>query len=264
MGDDAGHLLILDSNLIITDSIKLYAHQEKRIPKAIKPDLEGITLVRDSGKSRMLLVGSGSLVPYRNIAVLIDPRSKQVDSVRLDVFYQRLLSNGLQELNLEGITTTQGSVILSNRGHKSYPKNYLVFTTNTFWKNQAMAPITVIPVGFNSDSLSFSGVSGICYAPKGDRLLMTVSTEDTRNALEDGAIGKSYLWIVKNISAKRNWKAINPDQVIDLDDLDSRFRGQKIESICVTMETRGYIHLVLAADNDDGSSTLFKLIVEKE
>ena len=51
---------------------------------------------------------------------------------------------------------------------------------------------------------------------------------------------------------------------IDLDDLDSRFRGQKIESICVTMETRGYIHLVLAADNDDGSSTLFKLIVEKE
>jgi hypothetical protein len=82
--------------------------------------------------------------------------------------------------------------------------------------------------------------------------------------MDDGAIGKSYLWIIKNISAKRKWKAINPDQVIDLGSIDPRFNGQKIESVCVMKETKDLFHLVLAADNDDGSSSLFKLIIKKK
>ncbi len=264
MGDDASNLLLLDSNLLVTDSIQLFSFTEKRIPKAIKPDLEAMTIVRDSNQLRLLILGSGSLAPYRNIALLIDPLTRQVDSIRLDLFYQRLLANGFNEINIEGACTIQNSIILSNRGNKTLPKNYLVFTSGSFWKDQAISPITVVPVGFSTDSMVFNGVSGMSYAPKGDRLIMTVSTEDTRNALEDGAIGKSYLWIVKNISSKRNLKAINPDQVIDLDELDSRFKGQKIESVCVTKETKKSIHLVLAADNDDGSSTLFKMIVEKK
>jgi hypothetical protein len=57
---------------------------------------------------------------------------------------------------------------------------------------------------------------------------------------------------------------VNPDQVIELDALDDKFKGQKIESICITSETNGFLHLALAADNDDGSSTLFRLVVEKK
>ena len=102
------------------------------------------------------------------------------------------------------------------------------------------------------------------YSYKSDRLIMTISTEDTHNALEDGAIGKSYLWIFKNISSKRRWKAANPSQVIELDAMDARFKGQKIESVCITSETRDFLHLVMAADNDDGSSTLFRVVVEKK
>lgn len=261
IGDDASDLLVLDSNLVIIDSIQLYSFTEKRIPKAIKPDLESITLTNDN---KLLLLGSGSLAPYRNTAWLIDPLTKQKDSIRLDTFYQRLKMNGLAEINIEGACAIPGNIVLSNRGSKGYPKNHLVFTSKQFCTQQTQSPISSVLIGSNTDSSSFSGVSGMTYARKSDRLILTVSTEDTRNSMDDGAIGKSYLWIVNNISGKRRWKAINPDQVIDLDELDQRFKGQKIESVCITKETGEFLHLLLAADNDNGSSTLFKLVVHKD
>ena len=140
----------------------------------------------------------------------------------------------------------------------------MILTSDNFWKDQTNAPISLILAGSNTDSTLFNGVSGITYAKKSDRLLLTVSTEDTRNNMDDGAIGKSYLWIVENISAKKKWKAINPDKIIDLETIDPRFKAQKIESVCITKETTSFLHLVLAADNDDGSSSIFNLIIEKK
>ncbi len=261
MGDDANNMLILDSNLAITDSLSLYSFKERRIPKSVKPDLEAMAILRENGKTNFMIFGSGSLAPYRNTAVFLDPLTRQTDSTRLDIFFNRLLSNGIKEVNIEGACSIPGFVLLSNRGNRSHPKNHLLFVKTDFWKNQSMTPITTVLLGSMKDSI-FNGVSGMSYAPRSDKLVVTVSTEDTYNAHEDGAIGKSYLWIVKNISAKRNWKAINPDQVIDLDELDDRFKGQKIESVCIVKETNRNLHLVLAADNDDGSSTLFRLVVE--
>ncbi len=261
IGDDANRLLVLDSNLIPTDSIILYPFIEKRIPRNVKADLEGITVTKDK---KLLITGSGSLSPYRNIAWMVDPLSKQKEIILLDTFYQRLKQNGISEINIEGICAIPGSVILTNRGSKGYPKNHLVLTNKDFWKDQVNAPISLVLAGFNKDSSSFNGVSGITYAAKSDALLMTVSTEDTRNSLDDGAIGKSYLWIINNISSKKRWKAINPDKIIDLDKTDARFKGHKIESVCIMEETRKQLHLLLAADNDNGSSTLFKLIVPKD
>jgi hypothetical protein len=261
IGDDANNLLILDSNLIPTDSINLYSFAEKRIPKKLKADIEAITITKNN---KLLLLGSGSISPTRNIGWLFDPVSKQKDSIRIDTFYQRLKHNGIEEINIEGICTIPGSVILTNRGSKGYPKNYLILTSEIFWTDQANAPISLILVGINADSSLFTGVSGITYSKQSDRLILTVSTEDTRNNMDDGAIGKSYLWIIENISAKKKWKAINPNQIIDLENEDPQLKGQKIESVCVTKETKNFLHLVLVADNDDGSSSIFKLIIEKK
>lgn len=260
IGDDASYLLVLDSNLNPVDSIVLYSSAEKRIPKAIKPDLEAITLLPDK---KLLLTGSGSL-PSRNIAWVVDPLNKQKDSIRLDTFYSRLVLYGISELNIEGAAVIPGGIVLSNRGSKGFPKNHLVFTKKNFWERQAQIEINTAFAGVNADSSSFSGISGLAYSAKSDCLLMTVSTEDTRNSYDDGAIGKSYLWIVKNISAKKNWKAINPNKIIDLGEMDSRFKGQKIESVCIRKESSNMLYLVLAADNDNGSSTLFQLAVSKD
>ena len=260
IGDDANKLLILDSNLNPTDSINLYHFAEKRIPKKLKADLEGITLTKDN---QLLLLGSGSLSPYRNTAWLIDPLTKQMDSLRLDTFYQRLILNGIKEINIEGVCAIPGSLILTNRGSKGYPKNHLIITSSDFWKAQSTAPISVILAGSATDTFLFNGVSGLAYAKKSDQLILTVSTEDTRNSMDDGTIGKSYLWMVNSISSKKKWKAINPDRIIDLEETDPRFKRQKIESVCITKETKDFIYLVLAADNDNGSSTLFTMVVKK-
>ena len=56
---------------------------------------------------------------------------------------------------------------------------------------------------------------------------------------------------------------MNPDRIIDLEAVDERFRGQKIESVCIDRETADFFHLVLVADNDDGQSTIFRVVIEK-
>jgi hypothetical protein len=170
----------------------------------------------------------------------------------------------LKEINIEGLVSIPGAVIFASRGHKAYPGNFLIVTRPQFWKDPVNAPINIIRMGVNEDTSVFNGISGLGYAAKSDRLLLAVSTEDTRNSYDDGAIGKSYLWIVKNISGKQEWSAINPDEVIDLESIDARFKGFKIESVCVTSETKDLMRLVLTADNDDGSSTLFKVVIQKK
>ena len=258
IGDDANQLILLDTTLQIRDSIGLYQYPEKRIPKSLKPDLESMTLLEDD---RLLLMGSASLAPQRNIAWLIRRDNKQKDCIRLDTFFHRVQLTGIKELNIEGLTAYPGGFILANRGSKGYPRNHLVFTRHSFWTRQSSVEISSMLAGVNTDSSLFSGISGLAYAPRQDALLLTVSTEDTRNSMDDGAIGKSYLWIIRNISSKKNWKAVNPDQVIELDALDPRFIGQKIESVAILKETAKRLYLLLAADNDNGSSTLFKMVV---
>lgn len=261
IGDDAKYILILDSILAIKDSIALYSFPETKIPKATKPDIESITITADN---KLLLLGSGSLIPYRNAGWLIDPISKQKDSLRLDSFYNRLKANGIDEINIEGLCHIPGYMAITNRGNKSYRKNMLIITKKDFWTNQSNAPISLIRLGINTDSTVFNGVSGLAYSAKTDKLLITVSTEDTRNNIDDGTIGKSYLWIVDNISAKKKWKAINPNTIIDLEEIDPRFKGQKIESVCILQEDENSFMLLLAADNDNGSSTLFTLSLSKD
>lgn len=263
IGDDATRLLVTDSNLAPVDSLLLYDFPGRRIPKNIKPDLEAMTFTNRREQPVLLVIGSGSLTPFRHMAWWIDPVTKKTDSIRLDTFYRRLGANGLDEINIEGLCEIPGQMLLSNRGSKGYPKNHLVLTSRSFWKNQADAPLTLIRMGVQTDSSVFNGISGLAYARKSDRLLLTVSTEDTRNSFDDGAIGDSYLWIVDNISAKKNWKAINPNREINLTETDTRFKGKKIESVCVVKETNRFLHLLLAADNDDGKSTLYRLAVEK-
>jgi hypothetical protein len=263
IGDDATQLLVLDSNLTIKDSVLLFDYPSTRIPKEIKPDIESISILRnDENVFQLFLTGSGS-APPRNKGWFINTKTSQADTVLLDTIYQRLKLNGLDEINIEGACSLPGTIILANRGHKAWPKNHLIFLRNDFWKNQLQTPVTVIRMGVNTDTAEFHGISGLFYSRRSDKLILTVSTEDTRSSYEDGVIGKSYLWIVEHITSKRGWKGINPNKIIDLEKVDHRFKGHKIESACIEKEDNNFMHLVLVSDNDNGSSTLFRMILKK-
>jgi hypothetical protein len=259
MGDDATKLLVLDTNLKIVDSIPILSYPENRIPKDIKPDLEASALNGDS----LFLFGSGSLSPYRNFAWRHDFKTKANDSVNLEPLFLKIKQLGIEQINIEGACFVSGKLILANRGNKGYPHNHLIITDEKFLDNDSSFQTFIIPLAAQKDTASFKGTSGLCYAKESDQLILTISTEDTRSSHEDGAIGKSYLWIINNISTKINDRALGTKRVIDLEYIDSRFKGQKIESATVINETNKLIYLALVAENDDGRSTVFKMSITK-
>ncbi len=261
IGDDAADLLVMDTQFHATDSINIFSASQKRISKDIKADLESIALIKQNKAPAFLLPGSGSLPPYRNVCWIIDSAGKEKRQYALDTFYSRIKNEGIPDLNIEGVTTLPFGMMLASRGNKSFPKNYLILTPYRFWEKQESAGIDLIKVGANTDSSFFNGISGIDYSYITDQLFITVSTENTSNSYDDGAIGKSYLWIINDISSKRRWSAINPDRIIDLEELDNRFKGNKVESICIITDTKKQKELVLVADDDKGGTVLFKMIL---
>ncbi|MGZ8559196.1 MAG: DUF6929 family protein [Chitinophagaceae bacterium] len=260
-GDDATYILKTDRQFNTWDSISLFNSSQKRIPKDIKADLESIALIKQNKKPSFLLMGSGSLAPYRNFCWIIDVKMKEKKQYALDTFYNRLKNEGISELNIEGAAAIPAGVLLASRGNKTFAKNYLIFAPNRFWEKQETVPIKIIKAGVNTDTSFFTGISGLDYSWKTDELLLTVSTENTYNSIDDGSIGKSYLWIINDISSKKKLDAINPDRIIDLEELDNRFKGHKIESVCITSENKNEKELVLAADDDKGGSVLFRMIL---
>ena len=261
IGDDAKNILILDSSLLKKDSISLYPFSKQRMPKSIKADLESIMKLNDN---QLLILGSGSASPYRNAGWLVNVRQREKQFIHLDTFYHRFSQNGIQDVNIEGACIVQNKWLLANRGHAGYPHNYLIVTKPYFWQQQQAAPIEKISIGQPSGDSSFRGISGLAYAKNSDQLLMSVSTEATNSTTADGAIGKSYIWIIQNITSKLGWQAINPNKIIDLNQIDARFKGQKIESIHIDEETKSSLKILLVADNDNGVSTVFVLMLIKE
>ena len=259
MGDDATKLLVLDTNLNIVDSIPIISYPQYRIPKDIKPDLEASALNGDN----LFLFGSGSLSPYRNFGWKYNLKSKDNDSINFEPLFIKAKKLGIEQINIEGACFVSGKLLFINRGNKGYPHNHLIITDEKFLNNDSSFQVSVIPFAAQKDIASFKGISGLCYARESDQLIMTVSTEDTKNSYEDGAIGKSYLWISNNISTKIDDRALGSKRVIDLEYIDSRFKGQKIESATVIKETDELIYLALVADNDDGSSTVFKMSITR-
>jgi hypothetical protein len=261
MGDDATYMLVTDTMFNAVDSIPVFASAEKRISKDKKPDIEAMALISKNKNPLIVMLGSGSLSPNRDSCIIIDPVTKEKKYYNLAIFYGRLKAAGIRDLNIEGVTALQGGIALVSRGNKSFPKNHLIITSDEFWENQETAIFKLIKAGANGDTSFFNGVSGMDYSHRTDQLLLTVSTEDTHNSYDDGAIGKSYLWIINNISSKKELEGINPNRIIDLEEIDSRFKGQKIESVCIVAESKKEKELVLVSDDDKGGSALFRLVL---
>jgi len=281
MGDDATKLLVLDTDLNIVDSIPIFLSPWNRIPKNIKPDLEASALSGDN----LFLFGSGSLSPYRNFAwkhnlktpvsdgwTVYPPLSalqdtvialQDNDSVNLEPLFLKAKELGIEQINIEGACFVSGKLILVNRGNKSYPHNHLIIADEKLLDNDSSFQIFIMPFAPQKDTASFKGTSGLCYARESDQLILTVSTEDTRSSHEDGVIGKSYLWIINDISTKIKDSTLGTKRIIDLEYIDSRFKGQKIEAATVIKETDKLIYLALVAENDDGKSIVFKMSITR-
>lgn len=258
IGDDATKAILLNRQLQVTDSIKLFADTIQRIPKSYKADIECGGIFADS---TLLWLGSGS-APQRRTGIRYHLNTRDTQHISLETFYNRLLGAGIPSLNLEGMAVTPQQVILANRAHGKKPVNQLIFTTHAFWKKQDRASIRVVKAGFlppGSATQGIQGLSGLAYSSRYDRLFATVSTETGAGGVADGSIGESYLWVFDDISPKRAFTALNPTKIIPLSDMDPRLKNQKVESVAVLEENEKYVWLALTVDNDDGKTILFEV-----
>ena len=260
IGDDATTLLILNNSYQQLQQIKLFDGAEKRIPKKDKADLEAATILNIRNTPHLLLIGSGSKIPERTVIKLLpvqpDVAKSQVQTFSSLQLVEKLQESGLEFVNIEGATSTHQAMVLANRGNLTSPGNTLIFTDHLFWQHECEVTLAklILP-------LTGAGVSGLDYIPETDDLIFTASTEETANAINDGAIGDSYLGIIKNISRKYEQAVIQPDIFINLRKENAAFHGQKIESVCVESVKNGLAQLHLCSDNDDGTSVLFKITV---
>lgn len=259
VGDDAKDILVVNKNWKLKETINLFPSDTLRIAKQLKADYEATTVIQINKIPFLLILGSGSIDATRNKGVLINLTSKATEEIDLSVFYDRLKQSGFKELNIEAVTLMGDKLILSNRGNKLRPDNRVILTSADFWKKQQTADIFPIKIEWEQKTESFMTLSGLTYSYQNDWLILTASSEDTDNAIDDGSIGDSYLGVIENISRKIGRSRLKLNSLFNLAKLDKLFKGHKIESVCIQGDKEHRLKLHLVADNDTGDSHLFKV-----
>lgn len=259
-GDDARNMIVLDKSYTVLDSISLFPGTSLRIPKKEKNDLEASTIFQYNNKAYLLVSGSGS-TKEREVFFLF-PLDSPVTYDRIDAhaFWQSLRTHGLDSVNIEGLATMDDKIIFANRAHRRQPHNHFIVLKDIALLDSAgNASPHILHLELPNEEQIIKGVSGLVYEPSLDLLLFTASVEETDNAIEDGTIGDSFLGYVKNFSAKAKDKTVAADALLNLPAIHPDFDGEKIESVCVESAGGDELILHLVADNDDGTSTLFKI-----
>ena len=266
IGDDSSNILILDADYNKIDSVRLFDFAEKRIPKADKIDLEGSAILEIDGRDHLLIVGSASrknrkriiLIPFSGAG--LDVKTLDHAVIKTKDFIKRIRSNGIEEINLEGVSLFHNDIILANRGNRTNPNNHLIITDKDFWTRQDQAKLLIVKLMLpDKDHLKVLGLSELCYIESLDILFVTLTSEATDNAYDDGAIGNSFIGWITHASHKLQSPELTLENIVDLTAVDDLFKNEKIEGICPEVITPGELTLHLVSDNDAGESRLFKI-----
>ena len=247
MGDDSRQLLVLDTGFNILDSVVLFAGNG-RVGKSIKADIEAGDIMQSQAGSAVWLWGSGAVSPLRDSLFKINLKTRHIERLSLTAFYRKLRAGGL---NIEGATFIDGKILLASRNNLKQKQNYLISTETGFEPTEKRVSLGVPDSKF--------GVSGLCYLRDEDLLVASFSTEATSSPYEDGAIGSSCIGFIDKISKKLKQDSVVVNTWVPLSAISQIFDKMKVESVAITKEKRGSYLLYLAADNDNGRTSLFKI-----
>lgn len=256
LGDDAPDLLVLNTDHEKVQDKELFETEGKRMDKEEKADLEASALYSDSNK--IYLVGISSFSAENRNKILIYDLSKSSHTPTILTVTDPFEKLNMEEINIEGAAFANKKLLLSNRANNAHKTNYLIVADfnlengiNT--KDATMINLVLPP------TKGVAGLSGLDYVKEKDLLLFVASMENTANATQDGEIGDSYFGYISNISQKLDQKEIKVDTLISFSKTIHANKFYKIESIAVESVKGNELLVHLAADNDDGKSTLFKI-----
>jgi hypothetical protein len=258
IGDDSRDIVILDREYKKLDSIRIFAGNQVRIKRDSKTDIES-AIISKGCRKKLILFGSGSTDQRKRVVSVPVQGSRREEKIKVHEsrFYDLMLPSA-GPLNIEGATRVEKKIVFGNRLTKGYSNHLLTGELRSVLKGRSDAlHHTVITM---PDTIKNSpGISDMLYIGRMNMVLITFSSEETDNPLEDGAIGDSYIGWIADFDGKLSGSQIALDGLINLSMADSRFRGEKIEGICVEKISKETITAHLVSDNDDGKSTIFKV-----
>jgi hypothetical protein len=260
IGDDATQILITDFDYKKIDSIVIDSSGVVRISKSIKPDYESSVIINNKRKAELIVFGSGSTKNRENILRVQLPAQKQKAFTiqPLPSLYQLCRTLIDKEINIEGAAVIGDQLILANRAHINQPENMLVVLPLSAIDSNTFTTGTACKVMLPKEK-DVVGISGLAYEPTKDILWFTASTEQTTNTHDDGAIGDSYIGYIQNAKTAIRNQSISATSLINLSEINEAFKGQKIESLAIEAINNGEVIIHLVADNDDGTTQLFKI-----
>jgi hypothetical protein len=281
VGDDSSFLYVLKYDLTLLAKVPLYETKEDhvvegRIAKKKKADLECITKLTINGYSHLLILGSGSKSPRRDVAFLVKlptpyNRKHLVWPISLEKWYAFLRMNedvtgesGV--LNLEAAATTENHLYIFNRENNAALRFDLPEFIEFIQGHTDGVPFpTVIQNELPLINNVRAGFSGADYFD--NKLFFTAAAENTSNAIDDGEIMGSAVGIV-HIEGEEKTRGKLSDGFAGtisnftiIPSIEDRLL--KIESISIYEKENDTTYIALAvSDDDQGGSDILMLQLE--
>lgn len=281
VGDDSCFLYVLKYDLTVLAEVPLYKTKDdhlvgNRILKKKKADLECITKLTINGYPHLLILGSGSKSPRRDIAFLVKlptpyNRKHMVWEISLVKWYAFLRMNEAVTgdsgvLNFEAAATTDDHLYIFNRENNATLRFDLPEFIEFIQGHTDSVPFpTVIPTELPDIDGVRLGFSGADYFDQ--KLFFTAAAENTSNAIDDGEIKGSAVGIV-NFNGEEKTRGKLTDgftgeisQFALIPKIDGRLL--KIESISIYEKENDNAYIAIAVSDDDlGGSDILMLQLE--
>jgi hypothetical protein len=272
IGDNSPYLFILDQSLTVINKIELYKHDAdvEILPKATKPDLECMAKLSINNYKHLLIMGSGSKSPYRDVAILVKlptnyNRKHMVTLIEVGDLYDLLRSNdeivGPGQLNLEGAATSKDNLILFNRSSGGSNNVSLYFKLEEFIEYlQSHTEMTPFPVVYQNELPLINNIQGGFSGADvyEEKIFFTSAVENTSNAIDDGEVLGSFVgWMKVNDGSNLKGSEKAPNKVeacIQVMENGKPYLG-KIESISIYEKDSANKFIALAVTDSDGAES---------
>lgn len=269
-GDDAREVYRLDDAFAIVGRTPLEnsaTSNAARITKENKFDMEAMTTVAWNGRTELVLFGSGSKSPARDVCFRIDvtdPASPQnVRACALTALYDTLRANpaivGAHQLNLEAAAATRDTLWLFQRGNISGIHAVMEFETRAllqYLDAPAPAPPAARLATFTLPHIKNRRAGFSAATMLNDsQILFAASVEDTDNEIDDGATLGSFVGLME---FQNDWRV----QWIVPVEQAAEIAPVKIEGLACTNFARGKLDLFAVTDADGEPSQVLAIEIQ--
>ncbi len=259
VGDNSPWLFKLDSNFILVERIALFpeldASHDFIFPKKDKPDLEAMTVYESENGPVLLIFGSGTKSPQRDMCIEVTLGELRVRHYSLVDFYTNLRAYTgltLEELNIEGSEVIGDELLLLNRGINMIIRYSLVEVVGYLRHNGNCPEPTFSRITLPKIQGIEAGFSGASMLPDSDHMMFVASVENTSNWIDDGEVLGSFIGILP-----LNELSHSVAPLFVLISNKEEHRELKVESVAVFATNKtGCYDVLLVTDSDGAQSEL--------